>query len=175
MPISTEPVVQFAEMDFPTPSGRIELASAHAQTAGHPRVPHPHADARPQDGRLRLLSPASPWALNHTFTNDEKITARIGEGTVTLHPLDAADRGLEDGDQVVLENETGRLVLVLRLAETVQPGVALSNKGRWPRREPGAANVNALNPGIKADMGESTAVHGVVVSVSASAGAEEPR
>jgi anaerobic selenocysteine-containing dehydrogenase len=166
VPISAEPLVQFAEMAFPTPSGKVELASAQAQTAGHPRIPHPHFDARPQNSRLRLLSPASPWTLNHTFTNDRKISARLGEGTVALHPMDAADRGLEDGDEVVLENETGRLVLVLRLAETVQRGVALSSKGRWPRRESGGANVNALNPGFKADMGESTAVHGVEVSVS---------
>ena len=29
-----------------------------------PRVPLPHADPRPAGGRLRLLTPASPWALN---------------------------------------------------------------------------------------------------------------
>ena len=166
VPISTERLVQFADKAFPTPSGKVELASAQAETAGHPRIPHPHVDARPERGRLRLLSPASPWTLNHTFTNDRKITGRLGEATVTLHPLDAADRGLQDGDEVVLENDTGRLMLVARLAETVQRGVALSCKGRWPRRELVGANVNALNPGTKADMGESTSVHGVEVLVS---------
>jgi hypothetical protein len=43
--------------------------------------------------------------------------------------------------------------------------VAFSPKGRWPKREPARANVNALNPGEKADMGESTSVHGVEVTV----------
>ncbi len=69
----------------------------------------------------------------------------------------------------MLENETGRLRLVLSVSETVQRGVALSHKGRWPRRELVGANVNVLNPGYKADMGESTSVHGVEVSVSKSA------
>ncbi len=167
VPISPEPVVQFADMTFPTPSGKIELASAQAETDGHPRVPHPHVDARPERGRLRLLSPASPWTLNDTFTNDKKITDRLGEATVALHPLDAADRDLHEGDEVVLENETGRLVLAVSVAETVQRGVAISCKGRWPRRESGA-NVNVLNPGVKADMGESTSVHGVEVSITKS-------
>ena len=171
VPISGEPVIQFADLEFPTQSGKIELASAQAEAAGLPRVPEPHFDARPENGRLRLLSPASPWTLNTTFANDRKITARLNEATVTLHPLDAADRGLKDGEEVVLENETGRLNLVLRLAETVQRGVALSHKGRWPKRELVGANVNVLNPGYKADMGESTSVHGVEVSVSKSAGA----
>jgi anaerobic selenocysteine-containing dehydrogenase len=168
VPISEDPVVQFADLAFPTPSGRIELASARAQADGHPRVPHPHADERPADDRLRLLSPASPWTLNDTFTNDRKITKRLGEATVTLHPLDAADRGLSEGDEVVLENEIGRLLLELEIAETVPRGVALSCKGRWPRREAEGANVNTLNPGQKADMGESTSVHGVEVTVRGS-------
>ena len=49
----------------------------------------------------------------------------------------------------------------------VPRGVALSHKGRWPKREDARANVNVLNPGEKADMGESTAVHGIEVTVSA--------
>ena len=53
------------------------------------------------------------------------------------------------------------------LSDAVPRGVALSHKGRWPGSEPTGANVNVLNPGEKADMGESTAVHGVEVTVSA--------
>ncbi len=165
VPISAEPVIQFADMEFPTPSGKIELASAQAEADGLPRIPEPHFDTRPTNGRLRLLSPASPWTLNTTFANDKKVTARLHEATVALHPQDAADRGLKDGEEVVLENETGRLPLVLSVAETVQRGVALSHKGRWPKREQVVANVNVLNPGDKADMGESTSVHGVEVSI----------
>jgi hypothetical protein len=45
--------------------------------------------------------------------------------------------------------------------------VALSHKGRWARFEGAGANINLLNPGEKADMGESTAVHGVEVTVRA--------
>ena len=45
--------------------------------------------------------------------------------------------------------------------------MALSPKGRWPKREVTGANVNVLNPGTKSDMGGSSAVHGVEVSVTA--------
>jgi anaerobic selenocysteine-containing dehydrogenase len=60
VPVSPEPLLQFADLTFPTPRGRIELASAHAAADGYPRVPRPLADPRPPSGRLRLLSPASP-------------------------------------------------------------------------------------------------------------------
>jgi hypothetical protein len=44
-------------------------------------------------------------------------------------------------------------------------GVALTHKGRWPKHEPQRANVNLLNPGRKADMGESSCVHRLEVTI----------
>ena len=164
--IAAEPVVQFADRRFPTPSGRVELASDRAAADGLPRLPLPLADTRPTDGRLRLLSPASPWLLNDSFANDAKIAKRIGPATVALHPDDAAARGLAEGEEAVMANETGELRLLVTLSDAVPRGVAYSPKGRWPKREPARANVNALNPGERADMGESTSVHGVEVTVA---------
>jgi anaerobic selenocysteine-containing dehydrogenase len=69
-------------------------------------------------------------------------------------------------DEVMLSNETGSLKLRVRLSDDVPPGVALSHKGRWPRQEPEGANVNALNPGRKTDIGESTCVHSVEVELT---------
>ena len=166
VPIAAEPVVQFADRRFPTPSGRVELASDRAAADGLPRLPLPLADTRPTDGRLRLLSPASPWLLNDSFANDAKIAKRIGPATVALHPDDAAARGLAEGEEAVMANETGELRLLVTLSDAVPRGVAYSPKGRWPKREPARANVNALNPGERADMGESTSVHGVEVTVA---------
>lgn len=164
--VADEPVVQFADRRFPTPSGRVELSSAQAEADGFPRLPLPHADPRPADGRLRLLSPASPWLLNASFANDAKIAKRIGPATVALHPDDAAERSLAEGDEAVVANGTGTLRLLVTLSDAVPRGVAYSPKGRWPKREPERANVNALNPGESADMGKSTSVHGVEVTVT---------
>ncbi len=161
-----EPVLQFADGRFPTPSGRIELASARAAADGHQRIPRPDADPRPPGGRLRLLSPASPWLMNSSYGNDPKIAARLGDDAVVLHPDDAAARGLAEGDRVLLSNETGRLAMSLRIAAMIPPGTALAWKSRWLKGDPRRANVNVLNPGRKSDMGESTAVHGVEVAVT---------
>ena len=161
-----EPVIQFADMKLPTPSGRIEIASARAESRGHPRLPEPHADPRPADGRLRLLSPASPWLMNDSYANDARIAERLGAATVALHPDDAAARGLAEGDAVRLANATGSIALAVTVSDAVPRGVALSHKGRWPGRERGRANVNVLTPGVKSDMGASTCVHGVEVDVT---------
>ena len=108
------------------------------------------------------MSPASTFTLNDSFANVAKLARRAGPPTVTLHPADAAARGLEADDEVLVSNETGSLKLLVRLSDDVPPGVALSHKGRWPRQEPGGANVYTLNPGRKTDIGESTCVHSVV-------------
>ena len=105
--------------------------------------------------------------MNDSYANDRRIADRLGAATVTLHPADAAARGLAEGQRVRLSNETGSLELDLAVAETIPQGVALSPKGRWPRLEDGTgANVNVLNPGLKSDMGESTCVHGVEVEIA---------
>ncbi len=164
--LQPEPAIQFAELRFPTSTGRVEIASERAEADGHPRLPEPHADPRPARDRLRLLSPASPWLLNDSFANDAKLTRRIGAATVMMHPADAADRGLAAGDAVQLQSDVGLLNLTLELSEGLPRGVIYSPKGRWPKRESGMANVNTLNPGVESDMGHSTSVHGTEVTVA---------
>jgi anaerobic selenocysteine-containing dehydrogenase len=167
--IHREPQVQFPDLRFPTPSGKIELASTRAEADGHPRVPQPHADPRPVNGRLRLLTPASPWMLNDSFANEPRLARRVGPPAIALHPADAAERGLCAGDRVVVRNPVGELELTAVLSEDLPRGVAFSPKGRWPKLEPEGANVNALNPGTASDMGASTTVHGIEVTLARAA------
>ena len=72
-----------------------------------------------------------------------------------------------EGDEALISNNIGSLPLAVTISDALPRGVAYSPKGRWPKREPGHANVNTLNPGDRADMGASTAVHGVEVTVTA--------
>jgi anaerobic selenocysteine-containing dehydrogenase len=104
--------------------------------------------------------------MNFSFANDAKIAEQLGPADVALHPDDAAALGLKEDDHARLSNETGELVLRVRISDEIRSGVALSHKGRWPRRERNGLNVNILNPGGKTDMGESTCVHGIEVAIS---------
>lgn len=158
-----EPQIQFADLAFATPSGKIELASARAEKQGLPRLALPHADPPPAAGSLRILSPASQWLMNSSYGNDKVIRRRLGPPTVTLHPDDAKANGFAEGDPVLLANETGQLALAVTLSTAAQRGVGIIHKGRWPGAAPGDANVNALVSARKSDMAESTAVHGTEV------------
>ena len=161
-----EPVLQFADFNFPTPSGKIEIASEAAVEAGLPRVPIADADAHPTGMGLRLLSPASKWLMNSSYHNDPKIAAKLGPEHVVLHPDDAAKRGIENGASVRVSNATGSIEMIADVAAIIPQGVALAAKSRWPKLLPGGLSINALNPGTKTDMAESSSVHGVEVEIA---------
>mgnify|MGYP001791468643 CR=1 FL=1 len=143
----------------PTPRGTVELASAEAQKDGLPRLPEPSAEPRPSAGRLRLITAAGPWSLNDSFSNDPRVNRQMGPATVTVNPADAAERGLSAGDEVVIRNSAGSLVMTVAVSDLVPPGVAASPKGRWPKLEGNRANANFINVGAGAAVGGSTALH----------------
>jgi anaerobic selenocysteine-containing dehydrogenase len=162
-----DPVIRFADGRFPTPSGRVEIASASAEANGHPRVPQPHADARPPDGQFRLLSPASEWLMNDSYGNDANVLRKLGPACIQLNPDDAKALALKEGEAAIVSSQTGQIELRVRCSDSVPRGVALAHKGRWPRLEAGTSNVNVLNAGERSDMGESSSVHGTLVRIAA--------
>jgi len=162
---SAEPLVIWSDRRFPTPSGKIEIASRRAQSHGLPLVPSPQSDPLPADGRLRLLSPADKHLMNSSYGNDDQIQRRLIVATVTIHPDDATDRNISAGDTVMLSNANGELEFIAKVDTTVPKGSLLTYKSRWPKAEGARANVNLLHIPRKTDIGESTSVHGVEVEL----------
>jgi hypothetical protein len=56
--------------------------------------------------------------------------------------------------------------LTIGFSGDVPPGVMLAPKGRWPKGTISGANVNVLNPGDKADVAQSCAVHSINVHIN---------
>jgi len=164
--LGDEPMLMFTDQEFATPSGRIEVASEQAVEMGLPRTPLPQVDSAPADGRLRLLTPASKWRLNDSYANDPEIVRRAGPAEVLIHADDAARFGISDGATVELRNDTGSIRMRATIDDCVLPGTALSYKGRWPSCEGDATNVNFVHTACKADMGESSSVHGTEVTLT---------
>jgi anaerobic selenocysteine-containing dehydrogenase len=157
--------VQFEDLKFPTPSGKIRIADECFVEAGLPKAPFPTAEPRPRKGELRLLSPASGWLMNSSFGNEPKVLRQLGSQDVFLNQADAAILGLHDGDHLELSNQTGTLLATLGISSDVPAGVALMYKSRWPRNEDVLGNVNVLNPAKKSDLAESCAVHSIDIAI----------
>lgn len=164
---TAEPLNLWADGTFPTPSGRIEIASAAAEADGHPRAPQPTVDDHPREGRLRLLSPAGKWLMNSSYGNDPRILELMGQATVAIHPDDAKRLSITDGQKVTLSNSAASLSMTAVISDIIPAGALLTDKSRWPGKEAQHRNVNALHIAEKTDMGESTSVHGVEVTIAA--------
>lgn len=151
VPLNLPNEVPFADLRFPTPSGKVELYSQQLADEGHDPLPvwlaEREHDAAPipagfdQALALSLLSPAAHHFVTSSMANQADLDAKEGEPFVELHPGDATRRGIADGDRVRVRNGRGWVELTARVNGSVQPGVALSPKGRWAKRH-GGRNIN---------------------------------
>lgn len=90
---------------------------------------------------LTLISPASSKLVNSMFGEFQSPEPRL-----SMHPSDAAERGLADGARVTVRNELGAITVPLSVTDEVRPGVVLITKGAWLRHHPEGVGINALIP-----------------------------
>ena len=127
---------------LPTPSGRIEIFSeeiagfGYADCPGHPVwiapdewLGSPAAARHP----LHLIS-NQPRARLHAQLDPGKasLASKVaGREPVTMHPADAAARGLTAGAVVRVFNDRGACLAGLVISDEVRPGVIQLSTGSW--------------------------------------------
>ena len=93
--------------------------------------------------RLNLISPKSHAYLNSS-AGDQPAQRRVqGEQAVTVHPHDAAERGITDGTYVRVFNDRGQFVALARVTDEIAP------EWSWRRWEPGARTPTATPPSTR--------------------------
>ncbi len=95
------------------------------------------------DGRypLALISPASGKSISSTMAE-----YNLTEAKLNIHPDDAAERSLRDGEAVRVFNELGEVHCRARIDERLKPGVVSLPKGMWRKATLNGSLVNALVP-----------------------------
>lgn len=158
---------------LPTPSGRIELYSARLAEAGLPPLPTYVPLKEGYDGvrrgrgnryPLMFISPPNHNFLNSTFANVEKHQRMEKEPTLQIHPEDAEQRGIADGDPVVVFNDRGTYEARAKVVDKMLPGTVVS-QGLWWEGEGRKQRANALTPNRLADMGEGATFFSTVVEI----------
>ena len=98
-----------------------------------PKLPD-HWDAIEEADRehpFRLATSPARGFLNSTFNETPTSRARERRPTVMIHPADAADLAIADGDKVVLGNRRGEVRLHAQVFEGVRRGVVIA-ESIWP-------------------------------------------
>ncbi|MDH3233734.1 MAG: molybdopterin-dependent oxidoreductase [Alphaproteobacteria bacterium] len=158
-----------------TPSGRIELYSKTIATFGYDDCPgHPSwlepaewlGAAAAERFPLHLISNQPKTRLHSQYDNggysqSEKVR---GREPIALSPVDAAARGVTDGDLVRVFNDRGSSLAGAVVDDAVMPGVVLLATGAWyDPAEPGEAGSLELhgNPNVLTlDKGTSKLAQG---------------
>jgi len=138
----------------PRPSGKVDLAPPSFVEATT-RLPLVLEELAPKPGTLRLIGKRERHSHNSWLHNEERmVSAPRDRNQVHLHPHDARELGLADGDLALVQTATGSIELAVKLTDDLMAGVAAIPHG-WGHqaayglsiaRRTGGANVNLLVP-----------------------------
>ncbi len=159
-----------ADGNFPTPSGKCEFKSSlaeggnfvvpvwrsmyEAMQPSDPIDPLPDyvppfeaPDSNPELAKrypLNIVSPKPHAFLNSQYGNAQDKQRIQGEQRVSLHPDDAAQRGIVTGDLVQVFNDRGTFQGPAQLDDALIPGLVMANVGHWASSSPGLSSVNSI-------------------------------
>lgn len=161
--------VAFADLVFPTPSGKIELDSTAAAALWSvnrlPTYSEPAESTRSDlSGQypLYLMTPNTKHRIHSQFGNLAVMRALEPRPVLQMHPVDAERRRIRSGDRVRVFNDRGELRLSVRLDRGIRPGCVVLHNGWW-LQDGGAVNV--LSKARETDMGHGAAFHENLVDV----------
>lgn len=158
-----------------TPSGRIEIYSrtiagfGYDDCPGHPCWLEPDewlGSSRAERFPLHLMTNQPRTRLHSQYDNGgESLASKVaGREPVTIHPEDAAARGIVLGDVVRIFNDRGACLAGAVLSSSIRPGVVQLSTGAWYDPElPGVAGSIDLhgNPNVLTlDLGTSRLAQG---------------
>jgi anaerobic selenocysteine-containing dehydrogenase len=169
-----DPHAPFAEGGFPTPSGKCELYAPGLEGSGLDPLagyvpPRENVESNPELAArypLAFISPPAHHFLNSTFSAQPVFVRREGEPVITIHPRDAASRGIRDGDPVRTFNDRGSFLSKARVSDATRPGVVVGLSIWWAKMCPGGRNANAVTSQDLSDMGGGATFYDVLVDVA---------
>ena len=114
---------------------------------------------------LQCIVPPNRFFLNSSFSQSARLRRRQGTATAMLAPIDAAARGIGEGDTVLVESARGSARFAARITDATRPGVVVIEGIWWHRFHPGGRGVNVLTSDRVADLGGGPAFHSNLVQV----------
>jgi anaerobic selenocysteine-containing dehydrogenase len=110
---------------------------------------------------LALISPASERTISSTLGELPRPDVKL-----LMHPEDARERGLAEGDMVRVFNELGEVHCPLTVAARIRRGVVSLPKGIWRRSTRNNTSGTALVPDTLTDLGEGACFNDARVQVA---------
>jgi anaerobic selenocysteine-containing dehydrogenase len=143
---------KYVSKGFQTPSGKLEFYSERFKASGYKPIPsYTEPAGQPllksllsEKGFSLLGTSRRPSSFVHTkLKNLKALSKDYPEPLVWVHPQDASDRAIKNGDQVEVTSPQGSITLTVKLTEDTKPGLIWIDFG-WGNPTDGKANINVL-------------------------------
>jgi anaerobic selenocysteine-containing dehydrogenase len=159
-PFGSSPI-QFVDVFPNTPDRKVDLFPASLETAAPLGLYRFQADPASDTYPLALISPASERTISSTLGELPRPAVKL-----TMHPADAAARGLSEGDPIRVFNDLGEVHCVLSVAPAIRPGTVSLPKGLWRRSTRNGFTGTALVPDSLTDLGGGACFNDARVQVA---------
>ncbi|WJF90644.1 molybdopterin oxidoreductase family protein [Paraburkholderia bonniea] len=167
------PEAPFAEGGFRTPSGKCEFYSERLAEDGLDPLPsyvppYESAESAPELAArfpLAMISPPARHFLNSTFVNVSSLRSVEGEPHLDIHPVDAFERNIAEGDQVRIFNDRGSMQARARVTDKVREGLVVGLSIWWKKLAPDGRNANQVTSQALTDLGGSATFYDCLVEV----------
>ncbi len=153
--------VQFADVFPNTPDSKVHLVPEDLDEASAKGMYVYLEDPGSETFPLALLSPSNSRTISSTLGQ-----LHDHEEPLFMHPADAAQRGLTDGELVRVWNTLGEVLCPVSATEELRPGVVALAKGLWSHNTRNGRTANALAPDTVSDVGGSACFNDARVQVA---------
>ena len=181
----TEPRIAFADFranpqkhPLNTPSGKIEIFSKRLFDMGKPDT-IPAIPKYIQEWESPFGEEATKYPLQaighhymprvHSTHDGIDWLEEAFPQRVFINPIDAGERGIRDGEQVLIYNDRGKMIIPCRITSKIMPGVVNIPQGAWWEPDKDGidrrGNVNVLTSHRWTPLAFGNAQHTIMVEV----------
>lgn len=162
--VYTSPPVEYRKYvkeGFNTPSGKIELYSETLKKYGYDPLPvyKEPSDRQPGDWRAKYpltgITRRPPMYIHTRYRNLPTLHKLQPDPLIRLHPDDAREIGIVEGEQAIVESLRGSISVKAKVTTETKRGVVVIDFG-WGNPWDGGPNVNLLTDDIVRDPISST-------------------
>ena len=117
-------LIHLAPEEFVKDIARLKRQErAHGGDIESTQARHPHSEAATSNGHLLLIGRRHLRSNNSWLHNTERLLKGKPRCTMLIHPEDAGERGLEQGQMVRVRSEKGSLEIACEISDEMMRGV----------------------------------------------------
>jgi anaerobic selenocysteine-containing dehydrogenase len=159
-----EPYIPHAEGNFKTESGKCELVSSWRDHPTYKEVAYTEEEKAKYPLQLLTVKNTKGYH-NSSHGNVKHLRQKEGRPWLDIHQEDANARKIQNGDELNVFNQRGKVILVAKVSERVRPGVVCMPHGYWPSLVKGGQASNNLTDDSFTDLGDGSAMQDCRVQV----------